>query len=218
MTIGKKIQFLRKRKNITQEALAEELNVSRSAIAKWEADNGIPEIGNVKILAKLFSVSIDALVDDSQMIEESPFQQVAEESWQAYSGKLCNIELAGWNDGVFDVHIIGEDNAFYIYQKPARKKIIYGLIGRKYICSIEPTGKIYEMDTCSEKIDRECICGKPVGIELAHKKGFIKGLLDFRSDDYRNVVIQKFTSSEILLRYGQALDIADVCKIETLED
>lgn len=44
MTIGEKIKQLRSEKGLSQEKLAERLNVSRSAIAKWETDGGIPEI------------------------------------------------------------------------------------------------------------------------------------------------------------------------------
>lgn len=38
MTLGEKIRFLRSKESITQEELAEKLNVSRSAIAKWETE------------------------------------------------------------------------------------------------------------------------------------------------------------------------------------
>lgn len=47
MTIGEKIRKLRSEKGLSQEKLAERLNVSRSAVAKWEADGGIPEIDNL---------------------------------------------------------------------------------------------------------------------------------------------------------------------------
>lgn len=56
MTLGENIKFLRKKNGITQEYLAEKLNVSRSAIAKWETDNGIPEIGNLKMISKMMII------------------------------------------------------------------------------------------------------------------------------------------------------------------
>lgn len=57
MTIGDKIKLLRTEKGITQEALAKKLNVSRSAIAKWETNSGVPEVSNLKIISKLFDIS-----------------------------------------------------------------------------------------------------------------------------------------------------------------
>lgn len=48
MTLGEKLRFLRTKESITQEVLAERLDVSRSAIAKWETDNETPDIGNLK--------------------------------------------------------------------------------------------------------------------------------------------------------------------------
>ena len=68
MTLGEKIKALRTRQGITQEAFAEHLNVSRSAIAKWESDIGVPEIINLKAIAKTFGISIDELLDEEQEI------------------------------------------------------------------------------------------------------------------------------------------------------
>ena len=47
MTMGERIKQLRSAKGFTQEMLAEKMNVSRSAIAKWEADGGIPDVDTV---------------------------------------------------------------------------------------------------------------------------------------------------------------------------
>lgn len=47
MTMGERIKQLRSAKGFTQEMLAEKMNVSRSAIAKWEADGGIPDVDNL---------------------------------------------------------------------------------------------------------------------------------------------------------------------------
>lgn len=54
---------LRKLKNISQEELAEKLNVSRQTISKWETGESLPNIEKTKILAELFNVSIDDLVN-----------------------------------------------------------------------------------------------------------------------------------------------------------
>lgn len=54
---------LRKLKNISQEELAEKLNVSRQTISKWETGESLPDIEKTKLLAELFNVSIDDLVN-----------------------------------------------------------------------------------------------------------------------------------------------------------
>ena len=46
MTLGEKIKEARKNTGLSQEQLAEKLAVSRSAIAKWESDKGLPDIDN----------------------------------------------------------------------------------------------------------------------------------------------------------------------------
>lgn len=59
---GKHLKELRESKNISQEMVAEELNISRQAISRWENDKAFPDIENLKLLSKLYEVSIDELV------------------------------------------------------------------------------------------------------------------------------------------------------------
>ncbi len=71
MTIGEKITKLRAAAHISQEQLAEKLNVSRQSVCKWEADQALPQIDKVLQLCELFSVSADALLKDSITIDRS---------------------------------------------------------------------------------------------------------------------------------------------------
>ena len=64
MTLGEKIREARKQACLSQEELAVKLGVSRQAVSKWESDKGIPDIYNLKAIAKLLSVSVDYLLDD----------------------------------------------------------------------------------------------------------------------------------------------------------
>lgn len=65
MTLGEKIRHARKASGLSQEQLAEKMCVSRSAIAKWETDKGMPDVENLKLLSRLLSVSVDSLLNDS---------------------------------------------------------------------------------------------------------------------------------------------------------
>ena len=68
MEFSEKMQQLRKEKELTQEQLAEQLYVSRTAISKWESGKGYPNIESLKSISKLFSVSIDDLLSGEELI------------------------------------------------------------------------------------------------------------------------------------------------------
>jgi len=64
MTTGEKIALLRKQKSMTQEELAEILNVSRQSVSRWEMDVAFPETDKLIRLSKLFECSIDFLLNN----------------------------------------------------------------------------------------------------------------------------------------------------------
>ena len=64
MNLGKKIAELRKKNNLSQEELAEKVGVARQTISKWEIGVTTPDINQVKIISKIFNISIDELVDN----------------------------------------------------------------------------------------------------------------------------------------------------------
>lgn len=66
MTLGEKIQQLRKVSGLSQEQLAEQLDVSRQSISKWELNDAVPDVIRLIKISELFDVSIDELVKDNQ--------------------------------------------------------------------------------------------------------------------------------------------------------
>lgn len=70
MTLGEKIKDARKQCGLSQEQLAEKMQVSRSAVAKWETGKGLPDVENLKALSQLLGVSVDFLLDDGEAIDE----------------------------------------------------------------------------------------------------------------------------------------------------
>lgn len=68
--IGENIQFLRKKRNLTQEALAEQLGVSRQTVAKWEAGESAPDLDAAARLSRAFDISLDDLI--SSPVEVPP--------------------------------------------------------------------------------------------------------------------------------------------------
>lgn len=61
MSMGSNLQFLRARHEMTQEQLAERMEVSRQTVSKWESDAGWPEMNKLLQLCELFGVSMDTL-------------------------------------------------------------------------------------------------------------------------------------------------------------
>lgn len=75
MTIGEKIYKLRKEKGWSQDYVAEQLEVSRQAVSRWELDDSAPELQKVYKLSTLFSVSCDYLLNEQQEAPASPVPQ-----------------------------------------------------------------------------------------------------------------------------------------------
>lgn len=62
MKLSEKIYYCRKKAGKSQEALAEELGVSRQAVSKWETGEAEPEIKKLRLLAEVFGVTTDWLL------------------------------------------------------------------------------------------------------------------------------------------------------------
>lgn len=62
MTLGERIREERRKRGLTQEELAEILNVSRQAIAKWESGRGIPDMANLITISDEFGISLDEMI------------------------------------------------------------------------------------------------------------------------------------------------------------
>ena len=66
MKLSEKIYYCRKKSGKSQEALAEQLGVSRQAVSKWETGDSEPEISKLKLLADAFGVTVDWLLSDEE--------------------------------------------------------------------------------------------------------------------------------------------------------
>ena len=71
MALSEKLYTLRRKSGLSQEQLAEQLNVSRQAISKWESGTSNPESDKLIAISQYFNVSLDYLVkeDDDQSKE-----------------------------------------------------------------------------------------------------------------------------------------------------
>lgn len=86
MTLGQRIQELRKKQGLSQEALGEKLGVSRQSISRWEMDGAVPEVDKLIALSKLFGVSLNDLL------------QVEEPEGRTAEGRLkAKHTTGGWS-------------------------------------------------------------------------------------------------------------------------
>lgn len=97
IAFGERLKNYRKNKNFTQDELAQMINVSGQAVSKWEKGECLPDVYNLKLLARLYRISIDSLLDienegTEKMIEtikvgEAVFE-VVEKPPAIFAGKI----------------------------------------------------------------------------------------------------------------------------------
>ena len=68
--IANRLQKLRKENGYSQEELADKLGISRQAVSKWERAESSPDTDNLIVLARLYNISLDELLNDSESDEE----------------------------------------------------------------------------------------------------------------------------------------------------
>lgn len=88
MDFSQKIKKIRKEHGISQEGLANELNVSRQAVSKWENGQGFPETDKLLMISNMFNVSLDYLLKDDEReetkITDRPAYYVSSEMAESY--------------------------------------------------------------------------------------------------------------------------------------
>lgn len=112
--INMNIKFFRKNSNMTQEELAEQLNVARQTVAKWENGEGTPNIDDCIKMAEIFQITVDDLIRD---MDESELELVAPKGKHIFGivtvGDRGQIVIPKEARKIFDI-------------KPADKLIVLG--------------------------------------------------------------------------------------------
>ena len=79
-TIGQFIAALRKANGLTQQDVADRLNVSNKAVSRWERDECAPDLSVIPALAEMFGVTCDELLKGKR-IQNQPLQSVKSPRW-----------------------------------------------------------------------------------------------------------------------------------------
>ena len=89
MNFSENLQTLRKAKGISQEQLAEQLDVSRQAVSKWETDGGYPEIDKIVALCEIFGCTMDELITGKISVDKNDLRQKHERHYKSFSIQIA---------------------------------------------------------------------------------------------------------------------------------
>ena len=141
MTIGEKIIELRKKENLTQEKLAEKLNISRQKICNWESDSTSPDIKQAKELTQIFKISLDDLLSNDTEVECKKEKDILKD----LINEECYLDIES-NDYRLNytqkAKIIDVTPEFIKIEFKYMKDTIIKLIDRKLIYSIKKIEKV----------------------------------------------------------------------------
>lgn len=99
MSFGNRLYELRRSKNISQEELAELLDVSRQSISKWENDKAYPEMTRLLFMSDYFGVSLDYLMRGTDNTQEVKRAESKSMTYQAENlMKLWNTFISNLSD------------------------------------------------------------------------------------------------------------------------
>ena len=101
MKLSEKIVQLRKSQGLSQEELAEKLDLSRQAVSRWESGTAQPDAGNLWQLSRLFEVSADYLLDEERESPEGPAAAVAQKPHRTNGKEIaggCMAMLGFWGN------------------------------------------------------------------------------------------------------------------------
>ena len=96
LQIGETIRTLRKNKGITQEQLAEVLDISTPAISKWESDQTYPDIAMIPIIARYFQVTTDFLFGFSSELSPEDIKEICNDVTQKFNTLQFQDALKEW--------------------------------------------------------------------------------------------------------------------------
>lgn len=104
MTLGQKLKEIRKKFGLSQEQLAEIMNVSRQAITKWENDGGISGVTNLQELSKVFGITVDYLLNDEKQLPALSIRKVLDKN--KYKNKMLSypIILKEYYDEPYEIY------------------------------------------------------------------------------------------------------------------
>ena len=199
MLFNEKLKMLRKGKDLTQEDLAERLNVSRQAITKWESGEGVPDIENLKQISIYFDVSIDELVKENLTIinsEKYSYSEVLDiehsKHFDIVISKVFELNILSNNEEKMKIEILSSEeenlkDSFKVKiddlynridininsKKEIKDAVINIYLPEKYIDEIELKSKIKILNISNLNIEKIEYDGELKYLNVNNSKGKI---------------------------------------------
>ena len=104
MSLGNKLAQARRAKNLTQEQLAEKLEVTRQAVSRWESDAAYPETDKIVRMARILEVSCDYLLQDGVDEKGAPVKPPVTRLLRQAQGKRVKLTFYEDDDGMPFIH------------------------------------------------------------------------------------------------------------------
>lgn len=104
MSLGSKLAGARRAKNLTQEQLAERLEVTRQAVSRWESDAAYPETEKIVRMAQILEVSCDYLLQDGVDEKGGPVRSPVTRLLKQAQGKRVKLTFYDNDDGMPIIH------------------------------------------------------------------------------------------------------------------
>ena len=128
MNFARNFSNLRKKMGLSQEQMAERCGVSRSALAKWESAETLPNITAIDVAAKIFEVTIDELVNGETKEEQDNTYDVISkklDNLQEVQNRLLEIvSKANKSQSLYERYCQGAENEFYYEAEAIDSEII----------------------------------------------------------------------------------------------
>ena len=114
MSFSDNLQYLRKKRGLTQEQFAEQLEVSRQAVSKWESAQSYPEMEKLLLMCELFDCSLDELVKGDMTQEDKEDSADYDRHMNRFSILIASavslilvaVALAASLDGILDENLV----------------------------------------------------------------------------------------------------------------
>ena len=103
MSLGNKLAEARRARNLTQEQLAEKLEVTRQAVSRWESDAAYPETDKIVRMAQILEVSCDYLLQDGVDEKGAPVKSPVTRLLKQAQGKRVKLTFYE-SDGMPVIH------------------------------------------------------------------------------------------------------------------